>query len=838
MPVMDRDRWRVLEPLLDEALDLAPAERPQWLDTLRTTRPDVADELSNLLREEATLDSTFLERPANASLTGLELGGWTLEQPIGHGGMGSVWLARRSDGRFEGTAAVKLLNLALVSDAGQARFRREGSVLARLTHPAISRLLDAGVSPSGQPYLVLEHVNGQPIDTYVSARRLTTEARVRLFLQVLDAVGHAHASLIVHRDLKPSNILITPEGRAKLLDFGIAKLLDDDQRRDDGGSAVDASAGQQLAAAPKTIDGAGALTPEYAAPEQVTGDAVTTATDIYTAGVLLYVLLAGRHPTATGCRTSAEVLAALLEREPPPLGLGDLDAILGQALRKRPEERYRTAAAFAEDLTRWLAHEPVRARPQSLGYRMRKLTRRHPGGVVAAAAILVLSAVYMAVVVRDRARLRAALAESETNAARAEQVTDFAVGLFEAQGGGAAYADSTTARELLSRAADRAHELKGQPILEAQMLDLIGRIRGEIGDYGAANDVLAEALALRRRELGNDHPDVATTLMDLANANRWEEHDANMVPGLREALAIRRQRYGPTDVRTTDALYALASAMHMGGDYRGAKPLFEEWLATTRTQPTRLTPERADQLGTLSYIFQFSRRLPEAEQLAREQIALLTSLYGPSHWRVGKALSHLGGIVDVEGDSVRADTIHRAAIAVLRRAYPGGSQELASALRNQGYNLITLGEYDEAERVWREAAEMYAREGKETVNYANALSQLGHAQMRHGKYVDAERTLREVLALQAPSLQPSSPIKIRTRQYLGEALLGQGRYAEAEPLLLEIARGPESQTLMRGAVPQVAQDLVRLYEAEGRPAEAAKYRPTATPPRVPGPIMK
>src|SRR5215831_674421 len=254
MPVMDRDRWRVLEPLLDEVLDLAPGERVRWLDELRTTHPDIADELGGLLKEEETLDRAFLERPVNVSLAGLELGGWTLEQPIGHGGMGSVWRARRSDGRFDGTAAVKLLNLALVSDAGQARFRREGSVLARLAHPAISRLLDAGVSPSGQPYLVLEHVNGQPIDAYVSARRLTTEARVRLFLQVLDAVGHAHANLIVHRDLKPSNILITPDGHAKLLDFGIAKLVDDDQRRDDAGGAIDASAGLASTATPLTID--------------------------------------------------------------------------------------------------------------------------------------------------------------------------------------------------------------------------------------------------------------------------------------------------------------------------------------------------------------------------------------------------------------------------------------------------------------------------------------------------------------------------------------------------------------------------------------------------------
>jgi serine/threonine-protein kinase len=210
---MDRDRWRILEPLLDAALDLEPARRADWLDELRTTSPDIAAELSALLGAEATLEKArFLERPTTVSLAGMNLGGWTLERPLGRGGMGSVWLARRSDGRFEGTAAVKLLNPAFVSDKGQARFRREGSALARLAHPGIARLLDAGVSPSGQSYPVLEYVDGVPIDAYVAQRHLTTASRVRLCLQILDAVAHAHANLMVHRDLKPSNMLVTSDG--------------------------------------------------------------------------------------------------------------------------------------------------------------------------------------------------------------------------------------------------------------------------------------------------------------------------------------------------------------------------------------------------------------------------------------------------------------------------------------------------------------------------------------------------------------------------------------------------------------------------------------------------
>jgi serine/threonine-protein kinase len=268
---ISRDRWEALSPLLDAALELPEAERSAWLELQRQTDPALAAALAELLNHDTRLDAEgFLTpdvRPGLpeefTSLAGRMFGPWMLERTLGQGGMGTVWLARRADGRFEGQAAVKLLNLALVSATGQERFRREGSVLARLAHPGIARLLDAGVSRAGQPYLVLEYVDGQPIDTYAREHGLSPAALLRLFLQVLAAVGHAHANLVVHRDLKPSNIIVTGDGTVKLLDFGIAKLLD-------------AESGATL-----TAEGGRALTPLYAAPEQVRGDPLTTATDVY-----------------------------------------------------------------------------------------------------------------------------------------------------------------------------------------------------------------------------------------------------------------------------------------------------------------------------------------------------------------------------------------------------------------------------------------------------------------------------------------------------------------------------------------------------------------------------
>src|SRR5688572_6164604 len=276
MTPMSKELWAEIKPLLEEALELDPNARATWLKQLHERSPAHADEVIALLQQsDGDLDHLFT--PAGRinllgqSLAGQVVGGYTLDRPIGRGGMGTVWLAHRSDGRFEGLAAVKLLNLALLGDVGEARFRNEGSVLARLSHPNIARLYDAGVSAGGQPYLLLEYVEGQPIDRYADEHGLTVEQRIRLMVDVLTAVGSAHANLVVHRDIKPSNILVTPEGQVKLLDFGIARMLSEGQ-----------------AELSLTDPGYRALTPEYGAPETITGKPVSTATDVYSAGVLLF----------------------------------------------------------------------------------------------------------------------------------------------------------------------------------------------------------------------------------------------------------------------------------------------------------------------------------------------------------------------------------------------------------------------------------------------------------------------------------------------------------------------------------------------------------------------
>jgi serine/threonine protein kinase len=318
-------------------------------------------------------------------LAGLELGPYRLVSPIGQGGMGSVWLAERVDGRFEGRVAVKLLNVSLVGRSGEARFTQEGRILARLQHPRIARLIDAGTTGIGQPYLVLDYVEGLPIDRYCDGQQLDVRARLRLFLDVLAAVAHAHANLVVHRDLKPSNVLVTAAGQVTLLDFGIARLVQ-------GGHDA-------LGDAHLTREGDALMTPAYAAPEQVQRGAITTATDIHALGVLLHVLLSGMHPSEPHLDQPAELLRAIADIDPPRMSSrvtgrlrqtlrGDLDAVVAMALRKRPEDRYASVDAFASDLRRYLADEPVVARAPSAFYRTAKFVRRHRWPMLAAAVAL------------------------------------------------------------------------------------------------------------------------------------------------------------------------------------------------------------------------------------------------------------------------------------------------------------------------------------------------------------------------------------------------------------------------------------------------------------------
>ena len=488
------DRWSEISPLLDEVLDLPSDAREPWLEALATRAPDLAAHVRSCLLGVAELaDRKFLEAsidvPAPTGLKGHAVGAYKLERPLGFGGMGTVWLAHRSDGRFEGQVAVKLLNAALVGHPSEQRFAREGRVLARLQHPNIARLLDAGVEAGAQPYLVLEYVRGARIDEYCDRQNLGIDQRIRLFLDVLAAVAHAHSNLVVHRDLKPSNILVTEQSEVKLLDFGIAALLSS------GGDDV----------TPLTRHMGPGLTPSYASPEQLLGQPITTAADVFALGTVLFELLARRRPWSVRdeTKTSAQLIRLKLETDAPRLSevagdvhwrrnlRGDLDNIVAMALRRNPDERYRTAEAFAQDLQRYLDHKPVAARPRSLGYVITKFVQRNRVAVASACAIVIAVIVaggfsfWQMVQANEQRRL------AEDQASRAEFARDFAE--FVLTDAGATGRPFTTS-ELLLRAEQslQAYGSPDSPVAIEQVIKL-GMLFARLGQYRKALELFETA---------------------------------------------------------------------------------------------------------------------------------------------------------------------------------------------------------------------------------------------------------------------------------------------------------------------------------------------------------
>ncbi len=628
---LDPERWKVISPYLDEALDLPSALRRVWLEALRAKDAGMAEMLEDFLAEQSQLQQErFLETNAHApqaqpTLAGQPMGAYTLREKIGQGGMGGVWLADRTDGRFHGVAAVKLLNASLMGHEAEARFHREGSILARLRHPHIAHLIDAGVSPTGQPYLVLEHVDGEHLDAYCDRKQLGVDARVKLFIDVLAAVSHAHANLIVHRDLKPSNVLVTKDGTVKLLDFGIAKLVEKE-----GGETITAI----------TQFGGAVLTPQYAAPEQLTGGAVTTATDVYALGVLLYLLLSGRHPAGDHVQTPAELVRAIVETEAPPLSAaavtvvgdaeslkasalraatprrlkdlleGDLDNIVAKALKKRPEERYPSADAMAADLQRYLSHQPVSARPDSITYRLAKFVRHHRLPVALAAVVLVALLAGLAgtvwqarVAARERDLALAQLARAESineftayllgqmpsgQPVRVSEILTRAEHLVEKRFArdptpavdlqvtiGGIYAireDADSARRLLKRAYETSQSIT-DPATRAKATCTWARSVALDGDFAAALRLVDAGLALTTPEERFDSV-VTGCLIDRGTIAM----DAGDVDGVRAAgqAALDRLRERPEALPETraNALQMMAVAGRMRGDVSEANRMF------------------------------------------------------------------------------------------------------------------------------------------------------------------------------------------------------------------------------------------------------------------------
>jgi serine/threonine protein kinase/Tfp pilus assembly protein PilF len=808
---LNRERWQRLQALVDRAADWGPAERRDLLAELAANDPEVGRDLAAYWAAEVNSDG-FLEQPVEAKaaplldaigrdpssweelqLTSATVGPYRLLRELGRGGMGAVFLAERIDGEFERRVALKLVKRELADERALARFRAERQILARLEHPNIARLLDGGASATGQPYFAMELVEGVSPARYCDERRAPVAERLRLFLQICDAVDFAHRNLVVHRDLKPSNLLITADGQAKLLDFGIAKVLEPVEGTDE---------------ATLTVREARALTPQYAAPEQILGRPVTTATDVYSLGIVLHELLSGRHPFPLSGSTRGDLERLVLEgepelasstvrraeRQPAPTAeaiaaargvsverliaqlRGDLDNVLRKALRKEPERRYPSAAALANDLRHVLAGEPVSARPDTFGYRAAKFVRRHRFGVVTAALVVSTLAGGVAATLWQA---REALAQAR----KAEEVKSFVFGLFAVADPDVAKGKEISARQLLERATERIRsELAGQPEVEAEMLLFVGNIHHRIGLDRESSPLFQSALDLRRQLFGPSHLAVHEAEVALAGA-RFEGGELEEAERLyAAALAGRERLLGEAHPDTAKARGLLGRVTFERGDLDGSAALLRRAISDQRRVGPSPDAELAANLNALGRALHAQGDLDGAEANYREALTMRRALFGEEHTVVSEGMLNLATVASDRGDRSGAEAQYRAVLANDRRLFGDTHGTIAHDLNNLGTALVSSRKCAEAQTLLSEAVAVYTRlYGPASPQLAVVLHNLSRASRCLGQPRLAEAQSRDALA-RASAMLGEHPNVDRVRQNLARILGDLGRLEEGEAL--------------------------------------------------------
>jgi eukaryotic-like serine/threonine-protein kinase len=845
MPV---ERWDTLSPLLDELLELTGRMRERRLAEIEDTDPELARALEELMvLEEARPD--FMSEPVvNAGMfdaqPGQEIGPYRLVSPIGEGGMGQVWLAVRADGLYERRVALKLLRPGLGDVGLHARFTRERQILARLGHAHIARLLDAGISADGQPYLALDYVRGDPITDYARARNLDLRARLTLFQQVCGAVSHAHSNLVVHRDLKPSNILVTSAGEVCLLDFGIAKILD-----------------QEAQVADITRTGSRAFTLHYAAPEQLRGEVITTMTDVYALGVVLYELLTDSRPYELTRHSDAAWEEAILGHEPgrpshvaarraketgslpdkrrARLLAGDLDNIVLKALSKLPEQRYASVEALGQDLRRYLEGQPVHARAQSFQYRARKYLRRHALGLGIGGFVTGVLAVSLAIVSWQASR-------AVQEASRAQAMQDFVVALFENSGATGDH-QAVDVRALLDAGVARADtELAEQPRARSELIGLIARLRSGLGDDAQALVLLdrqqallaamrspaplnlqLDAAALRAhalRELGRQRD----CLVQLGGvdaqardaADRWPQQSAEFLSQLgrchaqlrqtgparklfRDALKLR-QRLPAGGAAVAESLDDLADLRLQEGKPAQAERELRAALAQLRSSGGEQNALGVDIWRDLGAAYDALSNPVEAKAAYRQALQIALARFGTTHPRTADVQVELAGVLLATGELAEAEQL----LALVqdgmqaRGAAPGPVAEQMSV---RGMIALERDQSAQAEQLLGESVRMWRGHGL-LANHAWDLCHLAQAQAALGHEAAAEASRRECLStLRAkPGANTTTALV-----HIAQAALDRGDIESARNWLKQVPAGSAETSelqLVRARLAQMSRD--------------------------------
>ena len=840
--------------LFEEIVDLPVDERSARLAALATGEPLLHADVAALLAADAVSGGLLERSPAGVfeggddagdddtpdPLLDQRVGPWRISGIVGRGGMGAVYRGERVEGAFQQQAAIKLIRLGMDRAEVRRRFLRERQILARLQHPNIATLLDGGVADNGAPYFAMELVDGVPIDRWCDAQRLDLRARIRLFVQVCSAVQHAHQNLAVHRDLKPNNILVTIDGQAKLLDFGIAKLLVDDT-------------GQT-----QTRDHL--LTPEYAAPEQLHGEAVSTVTDLYALGVVLYGLLAGAHPYALTSRTPLPRQLALMEREPEaithaaaridpihaqtrrlnPRALaaalrGDLAAIVHRCLQAEPARRYPSVEALASDLKAWLDGRPVGARLGHRGYRLRKFASRHRWGVAAGAAALLAigGASGVALVQAREARLQATLAQAsaqraEASAAHALDTRNFAVSLLaSANPIQSAKGAQTSAVELLQAAATRVDtELVDAPVSQAELRATIGAGLYQMGDREGGRALLDRGLA-QMDALGVHGLPRVDALQARAVAERETGDDDGAERDIRMALAELPRLAGDQRLRGIKLRTSLATIASQRGNLREALALNQANLRDRTALLGDGHEETAVDWNNLASTHLRLDQFRQAEAAFQRADDILARRKGPDFARRAWTQNGVASARSLQGDRIAlTNDAFNEAERVMRKSLPPGHPIGVTLLGNRAGLLLRMGDMAKAEAAYVDALS-HARAAKaDTADVIEGL--LGLTQLLLGRPAQAQAHLAPAVAAMVRDRAPSEPALNRMQSALGLARLQLGEREQGErEIRAALERLRAADFTATDDYADIASDLASALEATGRRDEARQWRERA-----------
>jgi serine/threonine-protein kinase len=831
-------RVQRIRAIFDAVIDLPPAERSAALDQLTAEDAALRREVEAvLIRSEGTapaLESPLVGIGGESAVTaralvGERIGPYTVVRLIGMGGMGAVFEATRADDQYQKRVAIKIVQRDIDSDLTLARFRRERQILASLEHPNIAALYDGGVMADGRPFLVMEYIDGAPITTWCTARSLPLRERVALFRQVCAAVHHAHKNLVIHRDLKPGNILVADDGTVKLLDFGIAKLLGTDES--DGTESN----------MPLTRGGARAFTPEYASPEQIRGEPLTTASDLYSLGVVLFELLTGRRPHQPKSRAIVDIERAVLDTPAPrpssvitdqvaesfggqsPARIrqrlhGELDSITLKALQPEPTRRYASAEAFGDDLHSYLDGLPVRAQRDWIGYRARKFVLRNRAATAASIVALVglLAGVVLAVGAARRAR---------TEQVKAEQANVFLRQLLASVHPETGSRDARVS-EVLDVAARRIdQEFAAQPDVRAELETVIGESYEGLGRYDDAERQLKASLALRQQSAAAQSASAVIGISNLGQLYLAKGSLDSAEELFHQALTLRQARGGAPDSLYASLLSNLGSLAHSQGHAEDAERFHRQANEIERRIFGPTSDIAAVSLNDVAVAVGDQGRLAEAESLHREALAIVKANNPQPDDRVASVLSDLAFILDIEGKAAAADSAYIEALTLRRKVLGPEHPEYALLLFNYSGFVFDQKRYAEAATLAREILALRGKTLAEShPSVAAALQTLGKSMDKLGDPAGAERALTESLALRKKYLDADSWLIASAEGTLGEHYAALRQYAMAEAMMLHAQQlYVKSLGDANGRTAVNTRRLVALYTAWGKPEKAAEF---------------